>query len=102
MSTRGVNGPVFSETATDAMPYNPPAPECPGGEIGRRKGLEVNLSTRLGNGRREWGQIRGTSPTARGFFACGACNPELSPRGAFLGFGYGPLKGKCRDLTAPA
>jgi hypothetical protein len=35
-----------------------------------------NLSTRLGNGRREWGQIRGTSPTARG----GDCNPELSPR----------------------
>jgi hypothetical protein len=39
-----------------------------------------NLSTRFGNGRCEWGQIRGTSTTAR----CGDCNPELSPSGAFL------------------
>jgi len=51
-----------------------PAPGCPGGEIGRRKGLEW-LSTRLGNGRREWGQIRGNST-----IACrDDCNPELSP-----------------------
>ncbi len=39
-----------------------PRTRCPGGEIGRRKGLE-KLSTRRGNARREWGQIRGTSTT---------------------------------------
>lgn len=34
---------------------------CPGGEIGRRKGLEGNLSTQSGNAWCEWGQIRGNS-----------------------------------------
>src|SRR5512138_1866806 len=69
-------------------------PPCPGGEIGRRKGLE-KLSTRLGNGRREWGQIRGTSLTrARG---ARACNPELSLKSR----ARREFPGKCRDLTAP-
>ncbi len=31
---------------------------CPGGEIGRRKGLKI-LSTRFGNSWCEWCQIRG-------------------------------------------
>ncbi|TDY02812.1 hypothetical protein EDC23_1196 [Thiohalophilus thiocyanatoxydans] len=49
-----------------------PSHRSPGGEIGRRKGLK-KLSTRLGNGRREWSQIRGNLSTQ------GGGNPELSP-----------------------
>ncbi len=44
---------------------------CPGGEIGRRKGLKI-LSTQTGNFWCEWSQIRGNlSGNADG-------NPELS------------------------
>ncbi len=38
---------------------------CPGGEIGRRKGLKIKLSTQLGNHWREWSQIRGNLSALR-------------------------------------
>ncbi len=44
----------------------------PGGEIGRRKGLN-RLSTQRGNGWCEWSQIRGNLSLG------GRGNPELSP-----------------------
>jgi len=63
--------------------YWPPVPDrirvqyppCPGGEIGRRKGLK-RLSTQFGNGWREWSQIRGNlRPRVK---TMGNGNPELS------------------------
>ena len=44
---------------------------CPGGEIGRRKGLKI-LSTQIGNFWCEWSQIRGNLTGNAGG------NPELS------------------------
>jgi hypothetical protein len=52
-------------TATGDMTYNPARPNARVAKLVDARDLS-NLSTRLGNGRREWGQIRGTSPTARG------------------------------------
>jgi hypothetical protein len=52
---------------------SPPLPNARVAKLVDARDLS-NLSTRLGNGRREWGQIRGTSTTARR----GDCNPELS------------------------
>ena len=45
---------------------------CPGGEIGRRKGLN-EIEPRMGNSAVEWGQIQGN------LSASGGGNPELSP-----------------------
>src|SRR6185437_530852 len=97
MRKRTYTPPRTSIPQAPATSLRIPPPECPGGEIGRRKGLK-HLSTRLGNGRREWGQIRGNSPTAHR----GACNPELSPGERLLQLVAARAPGKCRDLTAPA
>jgi hypothetical protein len=51
----------------------PALTRCPGGEIGRRKGLESKLSTRLGNGRVNGVKFGGTAARQ------GGCNTELSP-----------------------
>src|SRR5207249_11422705 len=68
---------------------------CLGGEIGRRKGLE-QLSTRLGNGRREWGQSRWNSSTS------GWLQYRAKPADGWRDCRAPVGQGKCRDLTAPA
>ena len=53
---------LFTGGATAPPCVQLPSHPCLGGEIGRRKGLR-ELSTRRGNGRREWGQSRWNSST---------------------------------------
>src|SRR5579863_3285404 len=58
------------------------------------------LSTRLGNGRREWGQSRWNSST-QGWLQYRAKPWSMSCSRVHLR-GLMPGQGKCRDLTAPA
>jgi len=75
--------------------YNPRRTQGPGGEIGRRKGLEP-LSTRTGNPRVNGVKFGGTAARR------GGCNTELSPTVEELAASTACRSGKCRDLTAPA